>query len=290
MKFDFILAEKANYPVAALCRNLGVSRQGFYAYVKRPPSERARRDQELCAAIVRIFKASRETYGSPRILAALQAEGWRTSKRRVERLMRELGLQARERRRFRVTTLANRKHPVADNTLDRDFTADAPDERWVTDITYIWTAEGWVYLAAIVDLFSRAVVGWALEDDLSTALPLRALQNAVTRRQPQPGLLHHSDRGCQYTSSQYREALAERGIDVSMSRRGDCWDNAVAESFFATLKVELVSRQGWLTRRQLRAAVFDYIETFYNRQRLHSTLGYRTPAQVEAEHLTQRAA
>ena len=290
MKFDFILAEKANFPVTVLCRNPGVSRQGFYAYVKRPPSERARRDEELRVAVLRIFEASRATYGSPRVLAALRAEGWRTSKRRVERVMRELGLQARERKRYRVTTLANARHPVADNVLERDFTASAPNERWVTDITYIWTAEGWVYLAAIVDLFSRAVVGWALEDDLSAALPLRALENAVTRRQPAPGLLHHSDRGCQYTSAAYRQALASRGIEVSMSRRGDCWDNAVAESFFATLKVELVSRQNWASRAQLRAAVFDYIETFYNRQRLHSTLGYRTPAQAEADHQFERAA
>ena len=290
MKFDFILAEKANYPVTALCRCLGVSRQGFYAYVKRPPSERARRDQELCEAILRIFEASRGTYGSPRMLAALRAEGVRTSKRRVERLMRELGLQAREPKRYRVTTLADVSHPVAQNTLDRDFRADAPDQRWVTDITYIWTDEGWVYLAAIVDLFSRAVVGWALEDDLSTELPLRALRNALTRREPEPGLMHHSDRGCQYTSRLYRDVLASEGIEVSMSRKGNCWDNAVAESFYATLKVELVNRQSWASMRELRVALFDYIETFYNRERLHSTLGYRTPAQVEAEHQIQRAA
>ena len=290
MKFDFILAEKANYPVVALCRNLGVSRQGYYAYVKRPPSKRAQRDQELRAAIVRIFEASRRTYGSPRVFEALRTEGIRTSKRRVERLMCELGLQARERKRYRVTTIADGSHPVAKNTLDRDFQADAPDQRWVTDITYIWTAEGWVYLAAIVDLFSRAVVGWALEDDLSTELPLQALRHALTRRDPEPGLLHHSDRGCQYTSRLYRDVLASEGIEVSMSRKGNCWDNAVAESFFATLKVELISRQTWATKRELRAALFDYIETFYNRERLHSTLGYKTPAQVEAEHQFQRAA
>ena len=290
MKFDFIVAEKANYPVTALCRCLGVSRQGLYAYLKRPPSERARRDQELCEAILRIFEGSRGTYGSPRILAALRAEGIRTSKRRVERLMRELGLQAREPKRYRVTTLADGSHPVAHNALDRDFRADAPDQRWVTDITYIWTDEGWVYLAAIVDLFSRAVVGWALEDDLSTELPLRALRNALTRREPEPGLLHHSDRGCQYTSRLYRDALASKGIEVSMSRKANCWDNAVAESFYATIKVELISRHSWASKSDLRVALFDYIETFYNRERLHSTLGYRTPAQVEAEHQIQHAA
>jgi putative transposase len=290
VKFRFILAEKDTFPVSALCRNLEVSRQGYYAFLKRPPSRRAQREEELRSAVLRIFEASRGTYGSPRILAALKIEGWQSSKRCVERVMRELGLLARQSKRYRVTTLSDARHPVAGNTLDRDFTASAPDQRWVTDITYVWTAEGWVYLAAIVDLFSRAVVGWALEDDLSTDLPLKALENAVMRRRPEPGLLHHSDRGCQYTSREYRERLADQGIEVSMSRRGNCWDNAVAESFFATLKVELISRQGWTHRRQLRAAVFDYIETFYNRERLHSTLGYRTPAQVEAEHQLERVA
>ena len=179
MKFDFILAEKANYPVVALCRNLGVSRQGYYAYLKRPPSKRAQRDQELRAAIVRIFEASRRTYGSPRVFEALRTEGIRTSKRRVERLMRELGLQARERKRYRVTTIADESHPVANNTLERDFRADAPDQRWVTDITYVWTAEGWVYLAAIVDLHSRFVVGWAISAVNDRHLVLRALEQAV---------------------------------------------------------------------------------------------------------------
>lgn len=290
MKFDFIRAEKDTFPVSALCRNLGVSRQGYYAFLKRPPSDRHKSEQKLRAAVTRLFKASRETYGSPRILEALRTEGWRVGKRRVERVMRDLGLQARAPKRFRRTTLRDQAHPVADNRLGRDFTANEPNKRWVTDITYIWTAEGWVYLAAIVDLFSRAVVGWALEDDLSTELPLRALQNAITRREPDAGLLHHSDRGCQYTSAAYRDALAAQGIEVSMSRKGNCWDNAVAESFFATIKAELVSRQSWSTRSELRAAVFDYIETFYNRERLHSTLGYRSPAQVEAEHGIECAA
>ncbi len=289
MKFNFIRAEKDNFPVSALCRNLGVSRQGFYAFLSRPPSKRARTEQELRDAVSRIFEDSRGTYGSPRVLEALRADRWKVSKRRVERIMRELGLQGREPKAFRVTTVADPSHQVAENVLNRDFTADAPNLKWVTDITYIRTAEGWVYLATVLDLFSRAVVGWALESHMTTELPLAALRNAIVRRAPEPGLLHHSDRGCQYTSQDYRDALDEEGFRVSMSRTGNCWDNAVAESFFATLKAELIDRTEWATKRQLRAALFDYIETFYNRQRLHSTLGYRTPAQVEAEFLAQAA-
>ncbi len=191
---------------------------------------------------------------------------------------------------FRATTAADPSHVPAKNILDRDFTASKPDERWVTDITYVWTEEGWCYLAAILDLFSRRVVGWALDATLSTSLPLAALDMALQRRGPTAGLLHHSDRGCQYTSSDYRAALASVGAVASMSRKGNCWDNAVAESFFATLKTELVHRKRWATRIELRAAVFEYIESFYNRRRLHSTLGYKTPAQFEMEHRLDRAA
>jgi transposase InsO family protein len=179
---------------------------------------------------------------------------------------------------------------VAPNLLNRQFAASRPNERWVTDITYIWTNEGWCYLAAILDLFSRRVVGWALEATLNTSLPLRALDEAIRRRAPTPGLRHHSDRGCQYTSHDYRAKLTELGIEVSMSRRGNCWDNAVAESFFATLKTELIYGRSWNSRSEVRSAVFEYIEIFYNRQRLHSTLDYKTPHQVEAEHAAHVAA
>jgi len=179
---------------------------------------------------------------------------------------------------------------VAENTLSRDFTASRPNERWVTDITYLWTNEGWLYLAVILDLFSRAVVGWSLDTTLSTQLPLTALEMALKRRKPTAGLLHHSDRGCQYTSLEYRQALARAGVAVSMSRKGNCWDNAVAESYFATLKAELVSGEAWSTRHDLRAAVFEYIEVFYNRRRLHSSIGYKTPAQLESDHALDRAA
>ena len=233
MKFAFIDKEKAFFPIAPMCRLLSVTRQGYYSYAKRPPPERRPAEVALRAEVSRIHEKSRGTYGSPRVLAVLRASGFPASKRRVERTMRSLGLQARPRGRFRTTTKANPKHPVAPNLLNRQFSASRPNERWVTDITYIWTNEGWCYLAAILDLFSRRVVGWALDATLNTSLPLRALDEAIRRRAPTQGLQHHSDRGCQYTSQDYRDELTELGIEVSMSRKGNCWDNAVAESFFA---------------------------------------------------------
>jgi putative transposase len=290
VRFSFIHAEKASFPVAALCRLLGVTRQGYYAFARRPASARVTAEHGLRARLRELHVEMDGRYGSPRMLRTLRAEGVRVGKRRVERAMRSLGIQARTRRRFRVTTAANPSHAAADNLLARDFVASGPDQRWVTDITYVWTDEGWSYLAAILDLFSRRVVGWALDATLSTSLPLAALQMALQRRNPGAGLLHHSDRGCQYTSADYRAALDEMGAVVSMSRTGNCWDNAVAESFFATLKTELVHRRSWTTRLELRAALFEYIEIFYNRRRLHSTLGYKTPAQVETEHRLVSAA
>jgi putative transposase len=284
VKFAFIHAEKASFPVTALCRLLGVTRQGYYAFASRPPSSRLADDKALHERLRALHAESRGTYGSPRLHAALRAQGLRIGKRRVERALRALGLQPCTRRRYRVTTYANPAHPAAPNTLARRFSATRPDERWVTDITYVWTDEGWCYLAVILDLFSRAVVGWALDATLSTRLPLVALDMAVRRRRPRAGLLHHSDRGCQYTSAAYRAELKALGVVVSMSRKGNCWDNAVAESFFATLKTELVHSRPWSSRLDLRAAVFDYIEVFYNRRRLHSTLGYLTPAQVESDY------
>jgi transposase InsO family protein len=290
MKFAFIHAEKASFPVAALCRLLGVTRQGYYAYARRPPSERLKRERALQQRVQQVHAESRGTYGSPRVMAALRQRGEPASKRRVERALRSLGLRGRTPRRWRATTRANPLHPVVGNVLDRDFTASRPNERWVTDITYIWTDEGWCYLAAILDLFSRTVVGWALDSTLSTSLPLVALDMAVRRRRPGKGLLHHSDRGCQYTSTGYRDVLAELGVAVSMSRKGNCWDNAVAESFFATLKTELIYGRTWPTRIELRAAVFEYIEVFYNRRRLHSSIAYRTPAKVESDFALANAA
>jgi transposase InsO family protein len=290
VKFAFIHAEKASFPVAALCRLLGVSRQGYYAFASRPPSSRLADDQALHERLRALHAESRGTYGSPRLHAALRAQGLHVGKRRIERALRALGLQTRTRRRYRVTTNANPAHLAAPNTLARSFSASRPDERWVTDITYVWTDEGWCYVAVILDLFSRAVVGWALDASLSTRLPLVALDMAVRRRRPRAGLLHHSDRGCQYTSAVYRAELKALGVVVSMSRKGNCWDNSVAESFFATLKTELIHNQPWSSRLDLRAAIFDYIEVFYNRRRLHSTLGYKTPAQVESDYTRSCAA
>jgi len=201
----------------------------------------------------------------------------------VAQSMQTQGIQGRARKRFKITTVADALYTHPPNTLDRDFSATKPNERWVTDITYIWTNEGWCYLSAILDLFSRRVVGWALGTTLDTSLPLEALDMGLSLRRPTAGLLHHSDRGCQYTSSEYQRALLKRGIAVSMSRKGNCWDNAVAESFFSTLKTELIHRRSWATRAQLRIAVLDYIESFYNRKRIHSSISYKTPAQFEAD-------
>lgn len=285
MRFSFIHAEKALFPVRALCHLLGVSPQGYYAFARRPPSRRVLAEVALCEAIRQVFAESGETYGSPRVLRELRARGVRTSKRRIERAMRGMGLRPPAPRKRVQTTVRDPSHPVAPNELARDFTATRPNERWVTDITYVWTDEGWAYVATILDLFSRAVVGWSIDVTATTRLTLTALQSAVQKRRPTAGLLHHSDRGCQYTSAEYRQRLKALGVTVSMSRTGNCWDNAVAESFFATLKTELVHRRRWRNALELRNALFEYIEVFYNRRRLHSSLDYRTPAAVEQEYL-----
>lgn len=266
-----------------MCRVLGVSRSGFYAWMHRCPSTREESDCELTARIHSIHAASRGTYGSPRVHRSLLREGRRVGRKRVERLMRRESLRGRVRRRFRRTTNSNHAQPIAPNTLNRRFTVDAPDRVWAGDITYVPTASGWGYLAVILDLHSRLVVGWALADHLRTELVQGALTAALGQRKPSPGMLHHSDRGCQYASAGYRDRLDALGIEVSMSRAGDCYDNAVVESFFGTLKQELVNDAGWNDLAQARAAIHDYVEVFYNRQRLHSSLGYRTPAEVDQE-------
>jgi putative transposase len=283
MRFAFIAAEKA-YPVSVLCRTLNVSRAGFYAWRDRSPSPRARADERLGLEIAAIHATSRQRYGSPRIHAELAEVGCRTSRKRVARLMRRRGLAARRRRRFRVTTDSRHAFPVAPNVLARQFVRRVPDTAWVTDITYIWTAEGWLYLAVILDLCSRLAVGWAMNERITDDLTLTALRMALARRRPPQGLLHHSDRGSQYASGDYRAALAAHGIVCSMSRRGDCWDNAVAESFFATLKAELVHEATWASRAAARTALFEYIEVFYNGQRRHSALGYLSPRAFELQY------
>lgn len=272
------------HKVARLCRALSVSKSGYYAWRKRAPSARARSDGEVLTRIRDAHTGSRRTYGSPRIHAELRAEGTRCSRKRVARLMREAGLSARRPRRAVRTTDSRHDRPVAPNLLGRDFSAPAPDLRWAADITYIPTAEGWLYLAVILDLFSRRVVGHAAAATLATSLVVEALLLARGRRLPGAGLLHHSDRGSQYASEEYRARLAEAGAQASMSRRGDCYDNAAVESFFGTLKTELVHGRRYATRAEARSDIFEYIEVFYNRERRHSALGYLSPADYEARH------
>jgi putative transposase len=283
MRFAFIAVEKARYPVTVLCRVLAVSRSGFYAWSRRGESTRQRANRLLRPIIRAEHLASRGTYGSPRLQVALRARGHRVGRNRLARLMREDGLQARRRRRFRVTTNSNHHRPVAPNRLDRRFYADAPNQAWVSDLTYLWTAAGWLYLCVVLDLYSRRVVGWAMSASLGRELVLQALRMAFSMRAHPQGVLCHSDRGSQYASADVRNLLAQHGATASMSGRGNCFDNAVAESFFATLKIELVRDQRFTNREQAWREVFDYIEIFYNQQRLHSYLGYQSPAAFEAQ-------
>jgi len=284
MRFAFIDSHRTQWPVPTLCRTLEVSVTGFWSWKSRAPSARARRDAQLCPRIAQSHAASFGTYGVPRVLADVLAEGIAIGRRTVTRLMQELGLSGISGRKRVRTTISDPSHPVADNVLNRDFTAQRPNQRWVTDITAIDTDEGPVYLAAIEDLFSRKVVGWAMDDHMETSLVLRALDAAITSRRPGAGLLHHSDRGCQYTSHAYRQYLADHAMEVSMSRRGNCHDNACAESFWGRLKVECLYRTHFATRAAARFAVFHYIEVFYNRTRRHSALGYLSPDAYEAAH------
>ena len=283
MRFACIDAEKANFPIEMMCRLLRVSRAGFYAWRRRPESRHAERDRELSKRILTIFDVTRETYGSPRITAELRASGEPVGRKRVARLMRMGGLYARRRTRHVQTTDSNHQEAVAPNLLARRFPVGGRRRVWAADITYLPTAQGWLYLAVVLDLRSRAVIGWAMETKVDTELTACALKMALGRsKAPQ---LHHSDRGAQYASLDYQALLAEHGITCSMSRKGDCWDNAAVESFFSTLKTECLRNQVFPSRREARAEVFRYIEAFYNRLRRHSSLGYRSPAEYEREVL-----
>jgi putative transposase len=281
MRFRFIAAEKAHYPVTVLCRVLRVAKSGFYAWVNRKPSARERARDTLQCVIKAIFDESRATYGSPRVHDELVRIGFKVSKSRVAREMRAMRLQARRPKRFRVTTDSGHGKPVAENVLDRQFDPSAPNQAWATDIAYIWTREGWLYLAIVIDLFSRRIVGWATANHMRTLLAMNALHMALGRRLPNAGLVHHSDRGSQYASSSYRSALDEFRIVCSMSRKGNCWDNAVCESFFSTIKHELIHRKTWNTRDAVTLAIAEYIECFYNTRRRHSHLGFNSPAEHE---------
>lgn len=289
MRYEFIHVENANFAVRTLCRVMQVSTSGYYAWAKREPSKRALEDQALAAEVRAIHAKSRGNYGSPRIHEQLLRTR-RISRKRVARIMRENDIYGRRPPRFKVTTNSDHDDPIADNVLARDFTAAGVDKKWVGDITYIWTSEGWLYLAVLIDLYSRRVVGWAIAEHMRTELATNALKMALGRRRPPSNLVHHTDRGCQYASEEYRAALLGAGVTRSMSRTGDCWDNAVAESFFATLKKELIHRYRWLERRDAAKAIGEYIELFYNSHRLHSSIGYRSPAEFEALNSNPQAA
>ena len=279
MRFDFIAAEKARYPIRPLCRCLGVTPSGYYAWRRRGPSLRTRQDLERIHRLRLVHAINRRVYGRPRLHRALRAEGRRVSAKRVARLMRQAGLTAQGRRRFRVTTDSAHAWPVAANRLARQFAVPAPHHVWAANITALWTSAGWGYLAVVLDLGSRRVVGWALRESLDTKLVLAALHVALATR-PHPHL-HHSDRGSQYASHSYRRLLETRGITISMSRVGNCWDNAPVESFFSSLKAELVSSTRWRSLRDAHVAIADYLR-FYHHTRLHSSLGYQSPVDFEA--------
>lgn len=283
MRYTVIEQHRGQYSVRRMCRVLKVSPSGYYAWCSRPESARAREDRRLRVKVREIFLQSGRTYGSPRIAAALRARGESCSKNRVARLMREEGLVARKPRRYKTTTDSKHAWPVAPNLLDQKFTVETPDTVWLGDITYLPTEEGWLYLAVLLDLCSRRVVGWATSDRVNSDLTLRALRRALDQRQPGPGLLHHSDRGSQYACSEYRERLEKLGVEVSMSRKGNCFDNAPMESFYSTLKTEWLRDRRFLSRAQARSSLFAYLELFYNRKRLHSSLGYRSPAEFEKD-------
>jgi transposase InsO family protein len=265
-----------------MCKVLKLARSGYYAWCKHKLSPRNQENEILSEQIKQIHESSRQTYGSPRIQAALMARGFKVGRQRVVRLMAKLDICARFKRKFKATTDSKHNLPIAKNVLDRNFTTTEPDLSWVADITYIWTAQGWLYLAVIIDLFSRRVVGWSMAEHMRTDLILTALEAALGQRIPsQSGLVFHSDRGSQYASSDYQAALQSAGITCSMSRRANCWDNAVAESFFGTLKIELIHPMIFSTREAAKTIIAEWIEVFYNRQRLHSTIGYLSPVHFE---------
>lgn len=280
MRFIFINAEKANYPVGLMCRVLQVSRAGFYAWTRRRPGRRARENAALELQIKSIHQLSRGRYGSPRIHRELRKRGFPFGEHRVARLMRQMRVAARLRRRFVVTTRSEHGRPVASNVLNRRFRPSGPNQVWATDITYIRTAEGWLYLAVVLDLYSRRVVGQCMDARMDERLVLRALDMALKSRRPPKGLVHHSDRGSQYAGAAYQKALQQRGLVGSMSRRGNCWDNAVVESFFSSLKAEEVERQPYASRLQAKLGIEAWL-SFYNHRRSHSTLGYVSPGEYE---------
>ena len=282
MKFGFIAKHRGVWPVTWLCEALGVSRSGFHAWLGRAPSARARSDEMLGARVRASFIASYRTYGARRVWHDVLAEGQPCGLHRIERLMRQQALKARPRRRG-LPRDDGQRSVIAENVLDRQFSAEAPNQKWVADFTYIWTAEGWLYVAAVIDLFSRRVVGWSMSATMTAQLVTDALMMAIWRRGKPDALLHHSDQGSQYTSEQFQRLMADNGVTCSMSRSGNVWDNAAMESFFSSLKTERIARKTYRTQNQAKAEVFDYIERFYNPTRRHSTLGYLSPIDFERQ-------
>lgn len=289
MRFQLIDAAKKEFPVQRMCKVLGVSQSGYFAWKDRPACRRQRDDMVLLAHVRSAFSLSNGTYGSPRMTRELQDQGLRVGRRRTARLMRENGLRARQKRRFKRTTDSLHAFPVAPNLIDQDFSADRPDEKWGADISYLWTREGWLYLAVVIDLFARRVVGWAVSDRLHKELALEALRKALAIRRPDAGLIHHSDRGSQYCSIDYQAELKRHGILISMSGKGNCFDNAMVETFFKTLKSELVWRTVFQTRAEARQSIGRYIDGFYNPVRRHSALDFVSPAQFERQTASQTA-
>lgn len=283
MTYQFIAQHQQEFPVQRMCRVLEVSQSGYYAWKRREPSLRVVANEQLATRICQAHKASHHIYGSRRIQAELLAQGEACGRKRVVRLMHQLGICSPPPRHRTVTTDSQHADPVAKNLLDRHFAAEAPNTNWVADITGVWTAEGWLYLSVVLDLFSRFVVGWAMGTHRDAELVEQALLMALARRHPHAGLLHHSDRGSQYTSASYQALLAQEGIQVSMSRKGNGYDNAVMESFFGSLKCEWTDRRSYHTRREARQSLFEYMEVFYNRQRRHSSLGSLSPAVYEQQ-------
>jgi transposase InsO family protein len=288
MKYEFMRTHAAEFSVERMSKVLGVSRSGYYGFSKAMLSARAQEEKRLCEAIKRIHQASRYTYGSPRIHAELQEEGEMCSRKRVSKMMKKLGVVAKMKKRFKVTTRANPKAIPAPNLLQQDFTAEKPNQRWVADFTSIATQEGWLYVAAVLDLFSRRIVGLAMSDRMTDDLVIAALKQALTHREVTIGLTHHSDRGSQYSSNYFRELLKKYCIIASMSGVGNCYDNAAMESFFHTLKTEHVYFEFYKTREQARTSIFEYVEVFYNRQRRHSTLGFVSPVTFESQWEKQK--
>jgi transposase InsO family protein len=282
MRFAFIDAWKKTFPICRMCKVLRVTARGYRAWRTRPASRRQRDDMVLLAHIREQHKLSHHSYGRPRMTEELQELGFEVGHRRVGRLMHQNGIRAIRTRKFKVTTDSNHSFAVAPNLLNRNFSATAPNQKWAGDITYIWTSEGWLYLAVILDLFSRRVIGWAVSNRMKRDLAIRALDMAVALRQPPKDCIHHTDRGSQYCSHDYQKKLNKHGFKVSMSGKGNCYDNAVVETFFKTLKAELIWRNTWQSRRQVEMALFEYINGFYNPRRRHSTLGGKSPLAFES--------